>query len=270
MTNTTIETGPGAAGPLLADLHLPEGQGNAKGPWPLVVGAHGGGWSHGARQMLNPWGAWFAARGIAFATVDYRRVSGPDTFPGNAADVATSLRYFAEHGADHGIDPARIVMLGVSAGAHLGALALMSPEFDTPKLRGFIGVYGVYDLMGHWQADVWRNAAPGTDKTHAMLNATPFDDPDLYHRASPLHQIRYETAMPALVIWGESDREVLPEVNSVPFARALTQARADVTTVPVQGAGHRWFSQESPDEAGTFSAQVAPEVLRFVKRQTGR
>ena len=69
--------------------------------------------------------------------------------------------------------------------------------------------------------------------------------------------------------WGDSDPEVLPEVNSVPFARALVQARADVTTVPVQGAGHRWFSQEGPDEAGTFSAQVAPEVLRFVRRQTG-
>lgn len=263
MTFKTISIGTNHNGPLLANLHVPSGE----GAWPLVVGVSGGGWVQGHRSSLSAWGDWFANHGIAFASVDYRRAQGEAVFPGNAEDVAAALCHFATNGDKLGIAADRIAVVGVSAGAHLSALAILSDQFALPPVRAFVGVYGVYDLMAHWQADVWRNAAPGHNKTEAMLGCTPFDDPLLFHRASPLRQITYDKALPALLIWGQADREVMPDAQSAAFARALVQARFPVRTLELPDAGHLWFSEEGPESGGSHSARVAPDLLRFVQRQ---
>ena len=158
--------------------------------------------------------------------------------------------------------------MGASAGAHLAAIALLSPTFGTPPVAGFVGIYGVYVLVAHWQADSWRNAPGGGDKTEAMIGCTPFDDPQRYHDASPRQQITYAAAMPALLIWRDADREVLPE-QSAAFGRALIQARFAVRQVEVPGAGHLWFSEDGPDVAGSHSARIAPDLLRFLASTLG-
>lgn len=259
----TIRLGNKDDNALLANLHLPSGD----GPWPIVIGVSGGGWVRGHRNALSAWGEWFARHDIAFASVDYRRAQGQAVFPDNVEDVAIGLRYFSVHGGEHGIDTARMAVLGVSAGAHLSALAILSDDFAAPPVTAFIGIYGVYDLMAHWQADVWRNAAPRQDKTEAMMGCTPFDDPQLFHSASPLRQITYSKSLPVLLIWGGSDREVLPEEQSEEFSRALVQARFPVRTVELRDAGHLWFSEAGPEVDGSHSARVAPDILSFVRRQ---
>ena len=70
----------------------------------------------------------------------------------------------------HGLDPARIGILGSSTGAHLGSMVALAgdkPMFAdaypeeggaVPPVRCLIAVYGPYDLFSHWQADLARNA----------------------------------------------------------------------------------------------------------------
>lgn len=260
----TIEIGANDAGPLCADLYLPGGP----GPHALVVGVSGGGWTRGHRRSLALWGRWLAARGFAFASIDYRRATDGPAWPGNAEDVATALGFLARNGSEYGLDPTRMVVLGVSAGAHLSALALLSRAVETPPVAGFVGIYGVYDLMAHWQADAWRNAPEGADKTVAMIGCTPFDDPRRYHQASPLRQITYGAALPVLLVWGNADRDVLPE-QSAAFARALTQARFPVRQIELPDAGHLWFSEDDPEAEGSYSARIAPTLLRFLSSSLG-
>ena len=192
---------------------------------------------------------------------------GP-AWPGNLDDVATALAFLARNGGQHGLDSARTVVLGVSAGAHLSALAVLSRAVETPPVAGFIGIYGVYDLMAHWQVDTWRNSPDGADKTVAMIGCTPFDDPLRYHQASPLRQITYVGALPVLLVWGLADREVLPEQSSA-FSRALTQARFPVRQIELPDAGHMWFSEDGPDVDGSHSARIAPALLRFLTSTLG-
>jgi len=54
--------------------------------------------------------------------------------------------------------------------------------------------------------------------------------------------------------------------QSEPFVRALRQAGHAVRECPVIGAGHYWFSEEPPEEPGSFAAFLAPHLLRFLKR----
>lgn len=246
---------------LLADLYLPEGD----GPFPLVIGISGGGWARGDRGALAAWGKHLAKAGLAFASIDYRRSGAEPIFPRNAEDVAASLRFFASNGAQHSIDPENIGLLGVSAGGHLGALVSLSPEFDCPRPKVFAGIYGVYDLFAHWQADRDTNSVTAFDKTERVLGAKPFTDPQLYYRASPLRQITYDRNMPVFLCWGHMDRDIAP-AQSDGFARALRQAGYPVTAVELPDAPHLWFSEESPEQTGSFSARISPALIRFFKR----
>ena len=88
-----------------------------------MVFVHGGGWKRGSKD--NASGAWkaphYTGAGYAYAAINYRLVPGA-TVEDQAADVAAALRYLIDHAAALGIDPARIVLMGRSAGAHLVAL----------------------------------------------------------------------------------------------------------------------------------------------------
>lgn len=259
----TLRVGGGDDQPLLADLHLPEGA--QAEPAPLVVAISGGGWTRGHRRALKDWGRHLAAHGFAVASVDYRRVNGDPVWPHNAQDVREAIAGLAKHAKPHGFDSQRLAILGVSAGAHLGALAALKPSPEMPPVRAFAGIYGVYDLMLHWQTDAAFNFGKGGDRTEAMLGCTPFDDPQRYHDASPLRQITYARRLPAFLCWGHLDRDVSP-AQSAHFAHALKQAGYPVTCLEIPEAAHLWFSEESPDEAETFSARVAPALVRFLKR----
>lgn len=257
-----IRFGGSDGAPLLADLHLPEGP----GPHPLVIAVCGGGWVRGHRRSLAQWGRHLAARGLAVASIDYRKSDAGVAFPGNAEDVAAALRHFAAHGHEHGIDPGRIALLGVSAGAHLSALVALSPAFEAPRPRALACIYGVYDLVAHWQADLVGNARPGTDRTERMLGCTPYDNPQLYHDASPLRQITYANALPSFFVWGHQDRVILP-AQSAAMALAMRQAGAMVRVLELPDADHFWFSEDDLADPTSHSAKVAGPLTRFLRQQ---
>ena len=246
---------------LRGDLYRPAGP----GPHPVLVAASGGAWRRGDRGQLAHWGRYLANQGVAVFATDYRRSEHGKIWPKNLQDVAAALAFVRSDGSRLGLDTDRIGLLGASAGAHLAALAALADARSAPApLRVLVGVYGVYDLAAHWRADLAKNAAKGEDPTERMLGATPLEDPQLYLEASPIHAVTPAQRAPAvLLIWGESDGDVLPE-QSFTFARALQVAGFGVDTVAVPGAGHFWFSRE-PIEPDTFNGQVAPRLTSFLR-----
>jgi len=252
---------------LKGDLYLPD----APGPHPVLVAAPGGAWLRNDKAQLTRWGKYLAAQGYAVFAIDYRRSTNGKSFPGNVQDVVEAARFLKREAADLGVDGDRIGLLGASAGAHLTALAALAQGQpwlygETVQFKTLVAVYGVYDLFAHWQADLAKNAAPGTDPTFRMLGADPYEDPQLYVAASPLRHVRYDrNALKALVIWGERDHDIDP-AQSEAFARALRQARFFVRTLPVPDAGHFWFSEEEVDTPHTAAGRVAPAIVRFLDK----
>jgi acetyl esterase/lipase len=240
----------------------------------VLLAVPGGGWRRGDRSALRHWGQWLAERGIAVFAIDHRRSTEGKCFPQNVQDVAAALVFLEGHAHAWELDPARMGLLGASAGAHLGALAMLAAERPfiaqaipkLPQVRIFIGVYGAYDLFDLWQADLVHNSAPSDQLTARMLGATPFDDPQLYFDASPIKHITYRNSgVKVLLIWGEQDQDVPPQ-QSRSFATALRQARFFVRTIPVADAGHHWFSEDPLDDAHGFTAPIAPRLLRFIQQ----
>src|SRR5262245_34711469 len=128
------------------------------GPHPAVVLVHGGGWAGGDPSQAGPNAMHFAKRGIATVSISYR-LAPAHPFPAALDDVRRGLRWVRAHAAELDIDPDRLALVGLSAGAHLAVLAHLARDVaalraDLPpeladvseEVRGVVAHYGPYDL----------------------------------------------------------------------------------------------------------------------------
>jgi len=109
------------------DVYLPEGALPAHAP--VIVMVHGGAWMVGNKampQVVENKAARWVTRGAVLVSVNYRLV--PQVGPlEQADDVARALAEVQRLAPAWGADPARVVLMGHSAGAHLVALLGASP-----------------------------------------------------------------------------------------------------------------------------------------------
>lgn len=98
-------------------------------PMPVLLFVHGGGFVRGEKRSADhPFnahvGRWAARHGMVGAVMNYRRAP-EHGWPAGGEDVAAAIDWLRANIADHGGDPARIVVMGTSAGAVHVATALM-------------------------------------------------------------------------------------------------------------------------------------------------
>ncbi len=116
---------------------------------PLAIHVHGGGWAHGAPEMVKALPQWFASHDWAFASVGYRLL--PDApVEEQARDVGRAIAALRREAASRGYDASRILLMGHSAGAHLTALVATDPQYAGDafaSIRGAMPVDGAcYDV----------------------------------------------------------------------------------------------------------------------------
>ena len=147
------------------DLYLPAAGPN---PAPVIVWVHGGGWVHGEKRPAQKSILAQVARGYAVASINYRR-TGEATFPAPVQDVKLAVRWVKANAGTYHLDPAKLVLGGESAGAHLAALAAVSQgEFEI-TVRGWpdsrpqavLDFVGPTELSSFMQTSVWGHLAGG-------------------------------------------------------------------------------------------------------------
>ncbi len=120
-------------------------------PWPLLVLFYGGGWDSGDKT-LYAWAAQaLAARGFVVALPDYRLVPQVH-FPAFIEDAALATARVGEIAGQYGADPARLGVIGQSAGAHLAMMIALDRRYmaavGAPRLiRAAVGLAGPYDFL---------------------------------------------------------------------------------------------------------------------------
>jgi acetyl esterase/lipase len=258
---------------LLGDLYAPQ----APGKYPAVVAVHGGGWQLGTRESYRHWGAYLAARGHVLFAVGYRLSKpGEPSYPAAVHDIRAAVQFVKGSGAALKADPARITLVGDSAGAHLVSLVALagdSPVFAgayrddahaalSTKVKVVVGVYGVYDLVAQWNHDLVPRLRDSI--CEKFLGSAPMENRRVYFDASPMSYVTSDNnATSFLLSYGTEDDVVDRRTQSEAFLTALKQARFFVRTVVMQGAGHFWMS-EPIDEPGSASGHLAPRLTRFL------
>ena len=260
---------------LAGDLYSPKGLEKA----PILIAAHGGGWQAGSPATYRHWGPFFAKHGIAVLAIRYRLSKpGAKSYPGAVHDVKAAVQFVRANATQLGIDAARIGMMGDSAGAHLVALVALAgdehasehrddPHAATPaNVKAVIGFYGVYDMQAQWLHD--QITRPRDQITEKFLGVSPMQSRRVYFDASPTSyatvEKREKTGTRFLLVHGTNDDIVDPQTQSQVFLTALKQAGFFARTIVVPGAGHFWAS-EPVEEAGSYGAQAAPQMLRFLQ-----
>ncbi len=206
------------------DLRLPK----SKGPFPVVMNIHGGYWR--AKYDLAHAGhlcAALTAKGLATWNIEYRRVGNPGGgWPGTFEDIRSAYRYLSQIAKRYSLDPARILVMGHSAGAQL-ALCLAAHE---PSLKHVISLAGVVDLQQAWELHLSNNAVV------ELLGGKPSEVPEHYHEADPM-QLAIDHATTQWLIHGAAD-DVVPPSFSRQYAEQKKQRGENVASLEIATAGH--------------------------------
>ena len=226
---------PVEGGEITVRVYSPAG----KGPHPVLVFYHGGGWVIGdlythdgiCRSLVN-------AAGCAVASVDYR-LAPEWKYPVAAEDSFAALRWVVANAGRLGIDPRRVAVGGDSAGGNLSAaVALMARERGGPALVEQVLIYPVTDYS--FDTPSYRENATGYVLTLDAMrwfwrHYLQREEQGKEAYASPLQARNLAGLPPALVITAECDP--LRDEGEA-FAARLRDAGVPVTMTRYSGMFH--------------------------------
>ena len=165
----------------------------------------------------------YLAKGFVTVNVEYRRGVVPA-----AEDACHALQWFFQNAALYGADPARIVVTGESAGAHLAMLAAFTSHVPVAATVNF---YGISDLAALLDRPFIRAALPATEP---RLTAERF---------SPIHTVRGGLG-PVLSVHGTADTTV-PLDQTTRLTMSLREVgNPDATQVLIEGGEHGFGEPE--------------------------
>jgi len=204
------------------DIYRPSFTG---GGLPLVVFFYGGGWNSGNKATYAFVGRPLARRGAVVVIPDYRlypAVRFPSFLDDNAAAVAWAFANASALGAD----PARIILVGHSAGAYNAAMLALDPRWlaakgvDRARLTGTAGLAGPYNFLPITDPDVIPIFAPVDDGPASQ----PITYVDGHNK-------------PMLLLAGTDDTTVNPR-NTLSLAARIRARGGPVQDKLYPGVGH--------------------------------
>jgi acetyl esterase len=134
------------AGEIRLRLHIPRAPASGR---PIVLAFHGGGWCWGSPEQSRWMAGRIAARIGAVVIAPAYRLAPEHPHPAAVEDCWSVLTWAVANADDLGADPARIAVLGDSAGGTLAAvLALRARDEGESRIRGQVLIYPLVDLVG--------------------------------------------------------------------------------------------------------------------------
>jgi acetyl esterase/lipase len=235
----------------LLDVFTPE---TASSRRPVLIFIHGGAFV-GGNKRTNPTSPfydnvmlWAVHNGFVGVNATYR-LAPQSPYPAGAEDIAAIVALVADKIADRGGNPARIYLMGHSAGAVHVANYVSHPEFYKVKdggLAGAVMVSGIYDL----------NASPLGDPEIAYFGS----DPSRYAERSSLQGL-LATKIPLMIAAAELDPpRFVEQFNLLKQASCKgPNGCARATMVPQ----HSHMSEVYAINA--VGSRLTDEILEFVK-----
>ncbi len=168
---------------------------------------------------------WLRDEGITSIVLKYRLPNyGHKEVP--LEDAQAALHYAREHAKELGIDPAKVGILGGSAGGHLAAYAsTFTPDAEKPAFS--ILIYPVItgdSWLGHISS---YNYLLGKHRTPAEV-----EQYSLHNRVSA-------TTPPTLLMLSDDD-QVVPPTNSMLYYKALKHHGVKAAMYTFPSGGHGW------------------------------
>jgi acetyl esterase/lipase len=234
----------------LLDVFTPETISSTR---PVLIYIHGGGFIAGNKR--NPGSPfydnimlWAVKSGFVGVNATYR-LAPQFIWPAGAEDIASVVQWVTAKIAERGGDPARILLVGQSAGAVHVANYVSHPEFHKVKGGGIAGavmVSGIYDLT----------ASPLGDAEITYFGS----DPSRYAERSSLQGL-LTTKIPLMVTAAELDPPRF--VEQYELMKQASCKRASRCAHAFMLPQHSHISEVYA--INTADTRLSDEILEFVK-----
>ncbi len=211
------------------EIFFPPNHDPTKSKVPGVILFHGGGWSGGDLSQFRFAAEYFARRGLVCATAEYQMLGkagvqklakGESRKRACVTDAKSAIRWFKKNADELGIDPARIITGGGSAGGHISALATMNPGLNDPV--------DPKDIDTKVVAYLWFNPA---------FEATDASDPEI----DILTHLKAELP-PTIVFFG--DKDAWKKGWDVAHEKWKTLGTKTIDLQIAPGQGHSFFNKD--------------------------
>jgi acetyl esterase/lipase len=233
---------------------------------PVLIQVPGGAWAvNGKRPQAYTLMSRMVELGWICVSINYSK-SPRCQFPAHIIDVKRAIAWVRENIADYGGDPDFIAITGGSAGAHLAALAALTPNNPTfqpgfedadTTVQAAAPYYGIYDFTDF-------------DNLHEMV--LPFleqfvmktrysDEPERFRAASPI-SYAHRQAPPFFVLHGEKD-PLAPTGQARAFCTALRGAGAATVAYAELANAHHAFDI-TPTVRSRMAADAVADFLGVV------
>jgi len=251
---------------LALDLFVPTD--TSKGPFPVVLIIHGGGWRSGNRAMEIPMARTLAKNGYAAAAVEYR-LSKESQYPAGVYDLKAAVRWMRAHAEEFGVDPKRIAVMGASAGGTLAALLGTTGDHElfegggthsgvSSAVQAIVDIDGVVDFAD--SSESGKDTDPAKPSAGKYWFGSAFRDrPDLWKQASALNWVSAQTP-PTIFINSSLDRfhagrdSMVARLNSLGIYSEVH---------PIPGTPHPfWLMQPWFDETVGYVVGFLDKVLK--------
>ena len=204
--------------------------------YPLMVIIHGGPTGTSRPQLVGgyvyPVLEWLRKgavvmmpnyRGSAGYGADFRALNVRNLGVGDAWDVLSGVEALVDRGI---ADPDRVSAMGWSQGGYISAFLTTSSD----RFRAISVGAGISNWMTYYvNTDIHSF-------TREYLEATPWDDPEIYATTSPMTYIR-QASTPTLIQHGEFDARV-PTPNAYELYQGLQDVGVETRLIIYKGFGH--------------------------------
>lgn len=162
-------------------------------------------------------------RGSAGYGAEFRALNVRNLGVGDAWDVLSGVESLVEQGV---VDPDRVAAMGWSQGGYISAFLTTTSD----RFRAISVGAGISNWMTYYvNTDIHAF-------TLEYLKATPWDDPGIYARTSPMTTIR-QARTPTLIQHGEFDARV-PTPNAYELYQGLQDVGVETRLIIYKGFGH--------------------------------
>ncbi|MCA9129028.1 MAG: alpha/beta hydrolase [Planctomycetales bacterium] len=227
---------------------------------PAIIFFFGGGWRSGSPTQFEHHCRYFAARGMVAITADYRVASRQDVRAvACVADAKSAIRWLRNNAERLGVDPAKVVAAGGSAGGHIAAATGTIKGFDESDEDSSISsipnamalfnpalVLAPVEGLAGFDAKKLQELEPRLGVPPAAL--------------SPYHCLTEKIA-PTIIFHGEADTTV-PFKTAELFTERAQQLGSHCELKGYAGQPHGFFNRSRGNE--NYFKQTVMELDRFL------